>query len=115
MAMQLPNHLDHVNKRIDKALAANARTEVLIIVMAAFIFLLGIAIVILGYWNQNPYLHTAAILLQGLLYWPISEIRRLREDNLILQTVPAIVSSLPPKECAKELKKMLDYLRRRKI
>jgi hypothetical protein len=114
IAMQSPNSIDQVSKRIDKALAANRRTEILVVVMAVFIFLLGMAMIILGYWHQSLYLRTVPILLQGLLYWPIREIMRLRQDNLILQTLPAIVSTLPARECAMEMKKTLDYLRRRK-
>src|SRR5689334_3311249 len=104
-------NLDHVNKRVDEALAANRRTEVIIIVMAAGIFLLGSAATVLGYWHRNPYVGSAAVLFQGLLYWPIKEILKLRRDNLVLQTVPAIVSTLPPRECAHEIRKMLQFLR----
>ncbi|HLJ88547.1 MAG TPA: hypothetical protein VKZ53_17130 [Candidatus Angelobacter sp.] len=106
--------LDHVNKRVDEALAANRRTEAIIIMMASGIFVLGVAIILLGYWQRNPYVAGAALLFQGLLYWPIKEVLKLRRDNLILQTVPTIVSTLPPKECADEIRKMLKFLREQK-
>jgi hypothetical protein len=52
-----------------------------------------------------------SVVLQGFLYWPIREILRLRRDNLVLQTVPSIISGLPQKEAAIEIIKMLRYLR----
>src|SRR5438045_2418913 len=44
--VQIATMVDQINKRIDKALASNRRTEILVIVMAACIFLLGMTIVI---------------------------------------------------------------------
>ena len=99
---------------MDKALAENRRAEYIIIGMAVSIFLLGLTIVVVGYWSVNAYVTGAAMLFQGLLYWPIREILKLRRDNLILQTLPAMVAALPPDRAADEVVKFLDYLRREK-
>src|SRR5258708_4312716 len=96
-----------VNQRVDEALASNRRTEKVIIAMASAIFILGASVLMLGYWRQNVYVGGATALFQGFLIWPIRETLRLRRENLALQVVPIIVSSLPPREAAIEIRKML--------
>jgi hypothetical protein len=106
-----PLNLDHINSRIDKALAENRRHESSIKAMATAMFLLGVAVLAIGYWRQNVYIASPAVLLQGLLYWPIREIIRLRRESVALQTVPTIVSTMPAKEAAAEIRKLLQFLR----
>jgi hypothetical protein len=101
-----------INYRVDKALRDNRRAENIIIGMTIGIFLLGLAVVIVGYWAVNPYISGGAILLEGLIYWPIKEILKLRRDNLVLQTVPTIVTAIPPDRAADEIVKALEFLRR---
>ena len=65
-----------INDRVDKALAYNRRAEHIIVAMTGGIFLLGLAVVVTGYWAVNPYISGGAILFEGALYWPIREILR---------------------------------------
>ncbi|MGA2269747.1 MAG: hypothetical protein ABSH44_14865 [Bryobacteraceae bacterium] len=102
-----------INQRIDKALALNRRAEMLVIAMASCIFVLGVGIVVTAYRVKNPYITTAGIILQGFLYGPLREILKLRRDNLILQTLPVLISDLPPAQAAHEIAKLLEFLRRR--
>jgi hypothetical protein len=102
-----------VNERVDKALADNRRAELLVISMAMASFLLGLAVVLIGYRATNPYVSTMAVPFQGLLYLPIREIVKLRRDNLILQTVPAIVTALPARRASDEIVRTLEFLRRK--
>jgi hypothetical protein len=104
-------NLDFINKRVDEALAANRRAEGIIIGLSVGIFLLGVAALILAYWYTNPYVATGAILFQGLLYWPIGEIRRLRRENVSLQAVPALVSTFPPDKAVLEIRTLLRFIR----
>jgi hypothetical protein len=96
-----------VNDRVDKALADNRRAESVIVGMTAAIFLLGVAVVVIAYWRMDPYLGTGALLLQGLIYWPVKKVLALRRENLLLQTLPVLVSMLPPKEAAQAISKAL--------
>jgi hypothetical protein len=100
-----------INNRVDGALYANRRAEFIVIGMAIGIFMLGAGILIVAYWLTNPYVSGGAFLFQSLLYWPIREILKLRRDNLVLQTLPVLVSALPPKEAAIEIRKLTDYIR----
>jgi hypothetical protein len=103
-----------VHKRVDTALAHNRRAEKIVILMAVGTFLLGLGIIITGYWSKNLYITVGATVLQGFLYWPINEVLKLRRDNIILQTTPVIVSTLDSAAAADEIRKFLAYLRKDK-
>jgi len=102
-----------INERVDKALAANSRAEGIVIGMAVGIFLIGAGVIVAGYWLRNPYVSAGGAVSQFLLWRPIDAILRLRRENLILQTFPAIVSGLPPEKAAEEISRMLRHLRSR--
>jgi hypothetical protein len=106
-------NLDIVNQRVDRALADNQRAGNLVIMMSFAIFSLGMLVIVISYWQKNPYITIGTTLTQGFLYWPIREILRLRKDNVILQTVPVLVSSFEPDDASKEIIKLLAYLRGR--
>jgi hypothetical protein len=99
-----------INARVDVAIKLNGRAEHVIICMAVGIFSIGVALLLIGYWSQNPYVGGGSLILGGFLYWPIKEILKLRRDNLMLQILPAMVSELPRAEAAREIKKFLDRL-----
>ena len=100
-----------INARVDQALADNRRAENVLIGMAIGIFVIGVSAVFTGFWLKNPYVASGSMLTQGFLYWPIREVGRLRRDNLILQTFPALASVLPAKQVAQEIVKLLKHLR----
>ena len=104
--------IDVINRRVDQALAANRRAEIIIIGMAILIFVLGLVIAGVGYRALNPYITGGAMLFQGALYFPIRRVGRLRRDNIILQTFPVIMAALPPERAADEIVKLLDFLKR---
>lgn len=103
-----------INNRVDGALKDNRRAEHIVIGMAIGIFTLGAGILVVAYWLTNPYVSGGTVLFQSLLYWPIREILKLRQDNLMLQTLPVLVAELPPKEAALEIRKMAEYMRRKR-
>jgi hypothetical protein len=107
-------HLDLalINERVDRALSDNRRAEYIVIAMATSIFAMGACVLLFSYWFKNVYVASGSALFQGLLYWPIREVLKLRRDNLLLQAFPALVSELSPPALAQEIKKMLEYLRR---
>lgn len=102
-----------INDRVDRALHANARAEKIVIGLAAGIFTIGVLTIVLAYRHTNPYVAAGTALLQGFLYWPFVEIRRLWRENVSLQVVPLVVSSLPPDEAAAEIMKLLTFVRAR--
>jgi hypothetical protein len=97
----MPLDLDGVFARIEAALLDNRRAETIVLTMAAGIFLLGVGVVGVSYWQQNPYFTGGALLMQALLYVPVREMVRLRRDNLVLRTLPALLGGLSqPDACA---------------
>ena len=103
--------LQVINSRIDQALAGNKRAELIIVGMAVSIFLVGLAVIVVAYWLKNPYVASGSMLMQGLLAFPINEVRKLRRDNLILQTFPVLIVGLPPDKAAAEIRTLLAHLR----
>jgi hypothetical protein len=100
-----------INERVDDALHRNLRAERIIIGMTVGIFLMGIAILLVGYQQKNPYVASGSIIMQGFLYWPFNELKKVRRDNLVLQTMPAMISALPPKLAVQEMLKLMTYIR----
>jgi hypothetical protein len=100
-----------INNRVDGALRDNRRAEFIVIGMAIGIFLLGAGALIVAYWLTNPYVGSGAFLFQSLLYWPIREILKVRQDNLVLQTLPVLVAELQPKDAAIEIRKLSEFMR----
>ena len=103
--------IGQINSRVDGALRYNRRVEYIVIAMAIGIFLAGAAVLFLAYWQQNPYVGGGGILLNGLLYWPIQEILKLRRENLVIQVLPVMLVELSDEDRAKEVSKLADHLR----
>jgi hypothetical protein len=103
--------IEQINGRVDGALKTNKRAESIVLGMATGIFLSGISALAIAYWQQNSYIGGGGVALNGMLYWPIREILKLRRDNLLLQVLPVIIAELPPADAAKEIKKLADHLR----
>lgn len=104
-------NLPEIHARVDAALQANRRAEMIVISMAVGIFFLGAGSFCLAYFEKNPYVAGGSALVTAFLYWPIREILKLRRDNLVLQVVPVMLAQLSAADVAKELKKTLDHLR----
>ncbi len=100
-----------INSRVDAALRDNRRAEYTVIGMAIGIFVAGTMVLFLAYWQQNPYVGGGGILLNGLLYWPIRGILKLRHDNILYQVLPVMLAELSPEDAAKEIQKFADHLR----
>jgi hypothetical protein len=104
-------NVDQINERVDAALKSNRRAESTVIVMSGGIFVAGLLVLFLSYWIRNPYIAAVAVLLNGFLYWPIREVRKIRRENLTLQILPSMIEALPPKDALREIVKCLTYLR----
>lgn len=79
--------------------------------MALALFVAGLLILLLAYWLKNPKVCGAALFTQAFLIFPINEIRKLRRDNLILQTFPVLIEGLPAEAAVEEIKLLLALLR----
>lgn len=105
--MPIPNE---VNDRIDKVLSKNKFHEVSILVMAIFIFLLGMGTFAYGIYKNSVFIVAPSTLITACLYWPINLINKIRRENITLAAIPSLISTLPPDEAARELIKLLAKL-----
>ena len=103
--------VDTINAAADRALEANKRAEYLIVCFAGALFGLGVLAAFLAYLLKNPYFFAGSLVLNTLLLLPILEIRKLRRENVALQTFPALIYPLPPSEAARQIVETLQYLR----
>jgi hypothetical protein len=99
-----------ITGRIQEALKLNGRAQRLLVVSAVGILLVGVVAVVLGYQSADPLAVAVGIATQGLLYWPISEIRRLRLENNVLRVVPTLITTLPPADAAAEITRLLSFI-----
>jgi len=105
-----PVPLAVIHDRVDKAIADGWQTKKLAIGMCVAIFALGFTIAIISYWTKNAILGTASLLLNGLLYWPLNKILQIWKEELALKLIPALISTLPQEEAARQLVKTLDRI-----
>lgn len=103
--------VETINAAVDRALEANKRAEYLIIYFASALFGLGLLTAVLAYLLKNPHFFAASLVLNTLLLLPILEIKKLRRENVVLQTFPALICPLPPSEAARQIVETLQYLR----
>lgn len=99
-----------INERIDDVLDRNKIHEIAIMVMAGFIFLLGLTTLIYGIYTGTVLIIAPSTLITAFLYWPISRINKIRRENIALAAIPSLIAALPPDEAARELIKLLDKL-----
>lgn len=100
-----------INARVERALEANKRAEYLLICFVSALFVLGALTTIVAYLIKNPFLFIGSLVIDSFLLWPILEIRQLRRENVILQTLPALICPLPPSDAARQIVESLKYLR----
>jgi len=99
-----------INKRIDDVLDRNKIHEIAIMIMAAFIFLLGLGALFFGIYTNQVLIVAPSTLITACLYWPIGRISKMRKENIALAAIPSLIAALPPDEAARELIKLLDKL-----
>lgn len=106
-----PMDLEVINARVDRALADNRRAEWLVLGMATALFAVGLLVLLVAYWLRNAYVATGSVLVQGFMVFPITQVLKLRRDNLILQTFPGLIAAMPADKAAVQIVKTLDHLR----
>ena len=105
--------MDHliISERMEQALSANRRAELIIVRLAVAIFVLAVAALAFAFWTKSWVLAFLALILGGLLYWPIVEIRQLRRENLCLEAIPTLAYNYSPEQGMEEIGKLLEMVR----
>jgi hypothetical protein len=96
--------------RIDKVLQENRRIENIYLFLTILLFLLGITCIVYALFVGNLAWSTPSAITTGFLYFPLKEIKLLRNKNVALATAPIIITQLPPQKAALEIQKLLEHI-----
>ena len=102
--------INEVLSRIDVVLRDNKRIEWLYIGLTSLLFGAGISCFVAAFVSGQYAWGTPSVVTTGLLYWPLKEIKELRQKNIALATAPMLITQLPRAKAAEELQKLLQTL-----
>jgi hypothetical protein len=101
---------DETLARIDTVLDVNRRIEWTYIILTVVLFLAGIACIIMALITGKYLWSTPSTVTTGLLYYPLREIKEIRQKNIALATAPILISQLPAEKAAEQIQKLLEQL-----
>jgi hypothetical protein len=101
---------DDILSRIDDVLKENKRIEWTYIFLTVVLFGTGIACFITALTTGEFAWSTPSAVTTGLLYWPLREIKEIRQKNIALATAPVLITQLPKAKAAEEIQKLLQTL-----
>ncbi len=96
--------------RIDTVLNVNRRIEWTYIILTVVLFLAGITCIIMALSTGKYLWSTPSTITTGLLYYPLREIKEIRQKNIALATAPILISQLPADKAAEQIQKLLEQL-----
>lgn len=96
--------------RIDDVLKQNKRIEWAYILLTVALFGVGIACFITALVTGHFAWSTPSTITTGLLYWPLKEIKEIRQKNIALATAPMLITQLPKAKAAEEIQKLLQNM-----
>ena len=101
---------EQIIRRVDDVLHQNRRVEWTFVGLTALLFCTGIVCLISALLTGNFAWSTPSAITTGLLYWPLREIKKMRNKNIALATAPILITQLPPDKAAEEIQKLLQNL-----
>lgn len=101
---------DDILSRIDTVLQENKRIEWTYILLTVVLFGTGIACFVTALITGEFAWSTPSAITTGLLYWPLKEIKEVRNKNIALATAPVLITQLPKAKAAEEIQKLLQSL-----
>ena len=101
---------EQIIDRIDDVLRQNRRIEWIYIGLTGILFCIGTACFIAALSTGHFAWSTPSAITTGLLYWPLREIKEMRNKNIALATAPMLITQLPPDKAAEEIQKLLQKL-----
>lgn len=102
--------IETILSRIDEVLKQNKRIEVTYIILTVLLFLTGISCFIVALVTGHFAWSTPSAITTGLLYYPLKEIKDIRQKNIALATAPMLITQLPKQKAAEEIQKLLQSL-----
>ena len=102
--------IEQILHRIDEVLRQNRRIEWTYLALTVTLFLTGIGCFFVALATGQFAWSTPSAITTGLLYWPLREIKEIRQKNIALATAPMLITQLPPEKAVVEIQKLLQTL-----
>jgi hypothetical protein len=102
--------IEIIMDRIDEVLSQNKRIEWIYIILTVLLFLLGIACMVSAIVTGQYLWTTPSAITTSMLYFPLKEIKDIRQKNIALATAPILITQLPTDKAAEEIQKLLQSL-----
>ena len=96
--------------RIDVVLRDNRRIEWTYIILTVLLFFVGIICIIVALATGKYLWSAPSTVTTALLYYPLKQIKEIRQKNIALATAPILISQLPADKAAKQIQKLLQQL-----
>jgi hypothetical protein len=103
-----------VNSRVDQVVSQSASRLVELRILLILMFVVGIGVLVFGFWKNNPYLIGLAIGVDGLMCWPVIRLELLYRRTIALRVIPQITGLLSPRDASKELCALIEHLLEKK-
>lgn len=97
-------------ERIDIVLKENRGLQNIFIFLSVTLFICGIMGILYTIFTNQPFWLIPPAFTTFFLKYPIEKILKLREKNIALATVPALITSLPPDKASVEIQKLIEKL-----
>lgn len=101
---------EQILSRIDTVLEQNRRIEWTYIGLTILLFGTGIACFITALISGEFLWSTPSAITTGLLYYPLNQIKDIRNKNIALATAPMLITQLPTDQAVIEIQKLLQTL-----
>lgn len=97
-------------QRIDDVLKENKNLQWCFVVLTIILFICGILAIIIAIYRQEYVWTIPSVFTTLFLKWPIENIIKIRNKNIALATIPALITKLAPEEATREIQKLIEKL-----
>ena len=97
-------------QRIDDVLKENKSLQWCFVILTVCLFLCGIFAIGFAIYKQEFVWTIPSVFTTLFLKWPIENIVRIRDKNIALATVPALVTKLSSENATEEIQKLIEKL-----
>lgn len=102
--------IEDILVRVDEVIKENKKIEWVYIILTIILFSTGIACFVTALVKGQFAWSSPSAITTGLLYWPMKEIKSIRQKNIAIATAPILISQLPKMKAAEEIQKLLQSL-----
>ncbi len=97
-------------KRIDDDLKENKNLQTWFVVLTVVLFLCGVIAIIYAICKQEFIWTLPSAFTTFFLKWPIENIVKIRNKNIALATIPALITKLSEENATAEIQKLIEKL-----